>query len=60
MGRGGRGANGPGGAWVTVPSPHHVLLLYCFLKGPQVELGLRVGLLVALGECHGAEFRVLR
>ena len=58
--RGGRGANGRGGAWVLVPSPHHVLSLCCLLQGPQVEQGLLVGLLVALGECHGAEVRVLR
>ena len=48
------------GGMVLVPSPHHVLLLCCLLQGPQVGQGLRVGLLVALGECHGAEVRVLR
>ena len=42
----------PRGAWAPMPSPHHVLLLYCFLQGPQEEQGLRVGLPVALGECH--------
>ena len=35
-------------------------LLWCLLQGPQVWQGLRIGLLVARGECHGAEVRVLR
>jgi len=30
----------------------------CLLQGLQEEQGLRVGLSVALGECHGAEVRV--
>ena len=41
-------------------SPHHVLLLWWLLQRPQKGQGLRAGLLVALGECHGAEVRVLR
>ena len=49
-----------GGAWVFVTSPHHVLLLCYLLQNTQVEQGLRAGLLAALGECHGAELRVLR
>ena len=49
-----------GGAWVFLPSPHHVLLLFCLLQGPQKRKGLRIGLLVALGERHGAEVRVFR
>ena len=48
----------PRGAWIVVPSPHRVLLLCCLLQGPQVGQELRIGLLVALGECHGAEVRV--
>ena len=50
----------PRGAWALVPSPHHVLLLWCLLPGPQEGQGLQIGLLVALGECHGAEVRVSR
>ena len=50
----------PRGAWVLVPSPHHVLLLWCLLPGLQEGQGLQIGLLVALGECHGAEVRVSR
>ena len=50
----------PRGAWIFVPSPHHVLLLCCLLPGLQKRKGLRIGLLAALGECHGAEVRVLR
>ena len=62
---GGRGAWGawcqwPRGAWVFVPSAHHVLLLCCLLQGPQAGKELQIGLLVAPGECHGAEMRVLR
>ena len=30
----------PRGAWVLVPSPHHVLLLWCLLLGLQEEQGL--------------------
>ena len=48
------------GAWVFVPSPHHVLLLCCLLPAHQNKKGLRVGLLVALGGCYGAVVRVLR
>jgi len=48
------------GLWVLMPSPHHVLLLCCLLQGLQVWQGLRIELLVARGECHGAEVRVLR
>ena len=47
-----------GGAWVFVLSAHHVLLLCCLLQGLQEGQGLRIGLLVALGGCHGAEVRV--
>ena len=43
----------PWGAWVFVPSPHHFPLLCCLLQGPQKGQKLRIGLLVALGECHG-------
>ena len=35
-------------------------LLCCLMQGLQNEQGLRIGLLVALGECHEAEVRVLR
>ena len=49
-----------GGMGPLVPSPHHVLLLCCLLQGPQEGQGLPIGLLVALGECHGAEVRVSR
>ena len=49
-----------GGAWVFVTSPHHVLLLCCLLKEPQAGQEPRIELLVALGERHGAEVRVLR
>ena len=49
-----------GAAWVLVPSPHHVLLLWCLLPGAQEGQVLRIGLQVALWECHGAEVRVLR
>ena len=52
VGRGGRGVNGRG-------PPHHVISLCCLLQGLQEGQGLRIGLLVALGECHGAEVRVL-
>ena len=48
----------PWGALVFVPSPHRVLLLCSLLQRPQKRQGLRVGLLVARGECHGAEVRV--
>ena len=41
------------------PSAHHVLLLCCLLQGPQVRQELRIGLLIAPGERHGAEVRVL-
>ena len=41
------------GAWVLVPSPHHVLLLWCLLPGPQEGQELQIGLPVALGEYHG-------
>ena len=51
---------GPRGAWVFVPSPHHSLLLCCLLQRPQVWHGPRIELLVALGERHGADVRVLR
>ena len=40
-----------------MPSPHHVLLLCCLLQGLQEGQGLRIGMLVALGECHGAEVK---
>ena len=50
----------PRGAWVLVPSPHHVTLLWCLLPVLQEGQGLQIGLLVALGECHGAEVRVSR
>jgi hypothetical protein len=50
----------PRGAWVLVPSPHHVLLPRFFLPGLQEGQGLQIGLLVAPGECHGAEVRVSR
>ena len=49
-----------GGAWVFVPSAHHAPLLCCLLQGSQAWQGLWIGLLVALGERHGAEVRVLR
>ena len=49
-----------GGMELLMPSPHHVLLLCCLLQGLQKGQGLRVELLAALGECHGAEVRVLR
>jgi hypothetical protein len=58
--RGGRGANGRGGHGSLVPSPHHFLLLWCLLLGLQEGQGLQIGLLVALGGCHGAEVRVSR
>ena len=48
------------GMEVLMPSPHHVISLYCLLQGLQKGQGLRIGLLAALGECHGAEVRVLR
>jgi hypothetical protein len=35
-------------------------LLWCLLPGLQEEQELQIGLLVARGECHGAEVRVLR
>ena len=38
--RGGRGADGRGGHGSLVPSPHHVLLLWCLLLGLQEEQGL--------------------
>ena len=41
------------GAWVLVPSPHHVLLLCCLLQGLQKWQKLWIGLPVALRECHG-------
>ena len=50
----------PRGAWIILPSPHHVLLLCCLLQGPQVGQELQIELLFALGECHGAEVRMLR
>ena len=40
--------------------PRHVLLLWCLLHRPQAQQGLRIELLVALGEHHGAKVRVLR
>ena len=47
----------PWGAWVFVPSSHHVPLLCCLLQGPQKDAQkgqkLRTGLPVAPGECHG-------
>ena len=49
-----------GEALALVPSPHRVLLLWCLLPVLQEEQGLQIGLLVALGECHGAEVRVSR
>ena len=58
MVRGGRGANGRRGNGSLVPSPHHVLLLWCLLPGLQEEQGLQIELPVALEECHGAEVRV--
>ena len=51
--RGGRGADGRGGHGSLVPSPHHVILLWCLLLGLQEEQGLQIGLPVALGEYHG-------
>ena len=48
MVRGGRGADGRGGHGSLVPSPHHVLLLWCLLPGLQEGQGLQIGLLVAL------------
>ena len=50
----------PWGAWVFVHKPHHFILLRCLLQGTQEGQELRIELLVALGECHGAEVRVLR
>ena len=41
----------------------HRIKFFCpvvFCKGINRGQGLRIGLLVALGECHGAEVRVLR
>ena len=49
-----------GGMEVLMPSPHHVISLYCLLQGLQKGQGLRIELLAALGESHGAEVRVLR
>ena len=51
-----------GSAWCMGPraSPHHVLLLCCLFPGLQEGQGLQIGLLVALGGCHGAEVRVSR
>ena len=37
-----------------------MFLLWCLLQGLQEGQGLWTGLPVALGECHGAEVRVLR
>ena len=48
------------GALVLVPSPHHGILLWCLLLVLQEDQELQIGLLVALGECHGAEVRVSR
>jgi hypothetical protein len=45
---------------VLVPSPHHGILLWCLLLVLQEDQELQIGLLVALGECHGAEVRVSR
>ena len=50
----------PRGALVLVPSPHHGILLWCLLLVLQEDQELQIGLLVALGECHGAEVRVSR
>jgi hypothetical protein len=36
-----------------VPSPHHVLLLWCLLPGLQEGQGIQTGLLVALGGAMG-------
>ena len=58
VGRGGRGADCRGGRGVFVPSPHRVHLPCCLLQGLWKEKGPRVGLLVALEECHGAGVRV--
>ena len=59
MERGGRGANDRGGHW---PCLHGIVFFFlcCLLPGPQEGQVLRIGLLVALGECHGAGVRVLR
>ena len=53
MGRGGRSANGLGGHG---PSCLHRIKFFSsavFCKGFKRGQGLRIGLLVALGECHG-------
>ena len=60
VGRGGRGANGRGG---RESSCLHRIMSFCsavFCQGLGRGQGLRIGLLVALGECHGAEVRVSR
>ena len=50
--RGGRGANRPGGPWVFVPSPHHVLLLCCLLQ--VLQEGARAsGRVALLGSAMG-------
>ena len=47
--RGGRGADGRGGYGSLVPSPHHVLLLWCLLPGLQEGRGFRSGCRLLLG-----------
>ena len=53
------------GLWVgasggAAQSASIFIFIYCPLQGHQEGQGLRIGLLAALGECHGAEVRVLR
>ena len=60
MGRGGRGANGRGGRGSSCLQR---IIFFCsavFCKGLRVGQELRIELLIALGERHGAEVRVLR
>ena len=54
----------PGDHTLVRPPGHRLRLvisqLCCLLQGLQVGQGLRVGLPVIPGECHGAGVRVLR
>ena len=50
----------PRGAWAPRAFTASCSFLWCLLPVLQEEQGLQIGLLVALGERHGAEVRVSR